>query len=62
MGYLGKLISGIFAYLLKGIWDICLFTPGIWDIGAPLYKPHKTRVVHTIFSATRLKVVFHEIL
>ena len=26
MGYLGKLILEIFAYLLKGIWDICLLT------------------------------------
>ena len=33
MGYLGKLILGIFAYLLKGICDICLFTSrdmGYW--------------------------------
>ena len=37
MGYLGKLILGIFAYLLKGIWDICLFTSrdmGYW--GPPI--------------------------
>ena len=26
MGYLGKLIMGIFLHLLKGIWDTCLFT------------------------------------
>ena len=37
MGYLGKLILGIFAHLLKGIWDICLFTSrdmGYW--GPPI--------------------------
>ena len=41
MGYLKKLILGLFAYLLKGIGllNICLFSSGMCDIGDPLYKP-----------------------
>ena len=34
MGYLGKSILGIFAYLLKGA-IFARLLPGIWDIGDP---------------------------
>ena len=35
MEYFGKLILGIFAYLLKGICKIACLLPGVWDIGDP---------------------------
>ena len=63
--YLGKLILGTFAYLLKGIWDVCLFT--FMDMGywGPLYTIIYTQsLCHLVSTKTRYTIqlcvfIFH---
>ena len=50
MGYFEKIILGIFGYLLKGIWNICLVTSR--DMG---YLGH-----HVNFARDPLRSYFHE--